>query len=81
MKYIAQIVIAGVAAYYILKTIKRYNYKALDPMATSLAKRQWKTIQRSDCVKFKVLSYNVLADAYTRGLNVHHYPGKPLSIL
>ena len=81
MKYLAQIVIAGVATYYVLKTIQRYNYKALDPRATPIAKREWKTVKQSNNVKFKVLSYNVLADAYTRGLNVHHYPGKPLSIL
>jgi hypothetical protein len=45
MKFVATIVIAGVATYYILKTIQRYNYKCLDPKATPLAKRGWKTIQ------------------------------------
>ena len=83
MKSIAFFVIAGVATYYLLKTIKRYNYTKLDPKCTPMAKRGWRTVstQKGDAVKFKVLSYNILADAYTRGLNVSHYPGKDLAVL
>jgi hypothetical protein len=60
-----------------------YSDSPIDPYRYKIPERAWKEVSKpKNGLVIRVLQYNVLADAYTKGLsNIAHYPGKKSNVL
>ena len=87
-KIIGGMALLSIMSYGIYKSYQFHLSEArINPYKYHIPHRKWRKVAdptkiEGKSFKMRVLSYNVLADAYTKGLsNISHYPGKKANVL